>query len=86
MSLPARGEWIEMDGAARYARTVKSLPARGEWIEMYRPAVQILAPLSLPARGEWIEIPIFTARPWPRRCLSPLGESGLKSLFGREKR
>ncbi len=37
MSLPMRGEWIEISWLAVLNRyTTVSLPMRGEWIEIYR--------------------------------------------------
>ena len=35
MSLPARGEWIEMEEAGKLDASIASLPARGEWIEIH---------------------------------------------------
>ena len=34
MSLPARGEWIEIGVSLYHPKGVESLPARGEWIEI----------------------------------------------------
>ena len=61
VSLPMRGEWIEMiDCSSSHDWTiVLSLPMRGEWIEMRDGtlAVNLAAVIvSLPMRGEWIEI------------------------------
>ena len=57
MSLPMRGEWIEMHQESKIPPKSQSLPMRGEWIEMidrkHGPAA--IQP-SLPMRGEWIEI------------------------------
>ena len=52
---------------------------RGEWIEILSYALFPFLSQSLPMRGEWIEIGRFNAFPKPSFCLSPCGESGLKS-------
>ena len=57
MSLPMRGEWIEIGLRLTMAGNVRwSLPMRGEWIEIlcYQWGVWVTA--SLPMRGEWIEM------------------------------
>ena len=38
MSLPMRGEWIEILFCSRIAKNTMSLPMRGEWIEIGRAA------------------------------------------------
>ena len=57
VSLPMRGEWIEITIAAQNFREVRSLPMRGEWIEIINQTSEsITISASLPMRGEWIEI------------------------------
>lgn len=34
LSLPMRGEWIEISHFPPYNEGIQSLPARGEWIEI----------------------------------------------------
>ena len=79
LSLPARGEWIEMNGSAAPVQLTQSLPARGEWIEIPRRSVSRCRSPSLPAQGEWIEIGVGQQVKKKEKCLSPHGESGLKS-------
>ena len=38
LSLPMRGEWIEIDEELEKLRRAGSLPMRGEWIEISRSA------------------------------------------------
>ena len=59
-----------------------SLPVRGAWIEM-RIAIwsRYSVGTSLPVRGAWIEISPVTVLYSVRRCRSPCGERGLKSLI-----
>ena len=56
LSLPMRGEWIEIAGIIHRRRTPWSLPMRGEWIEIQPAHAAASASASLPMRGEWIEI------------------------------
>ena len=35
MSLPMRGEWIEINALTFMSNKYKSLPMRGEWIEIF---------------------------------------------------
>ena len=35
LSLPTRGEWVEIGVPSRVRWTMLSLPTRGEWVEMY---------------------------------------------------
>ena len=57
LSLPMRGEWIEMVIFYPTLPAFQSLPMRGEWIEIRggRPSGARRSG-SLPMRGEWIEI------------------------------
>ena len=34
LSLPMRGEWIEINSRRSRGSSIRSLPMRGEWIEM----------------------------------------------------
>jgi len=56
VSLPARGEWIEINIVSRCRVILMSLPARGEWIEINIVSRCRVILMSLPARGEWIEM------------------------------
>ena len=56
MSLPMRGEWIEIPLTLLGRYVIKSLPMRGEWIEIMCRESTSTNPTSLPMRGEWIEI------------------------------
>ena len=56
LSLPMRGEWIEMIWQHTLITFVMSLPMRGEWIEIVSMLSVGLIFESLPMRGEWIEI------------------------------
>ena len=57
MSLPMRGEWIEIRSGDLWAIwNPRSLPMRGEWIEITDIDINRGAYPSLPMRGEWIEI------------------------------
>ena len=58
MSLPMRGEWIEISPKTRHNSRSWSLPMRGEWIEIDWNAMPCRSCKSLPMRGEWIEIPV----------------------------
>ena len=54
---------------------------RGEWIEITVRAFPTVLPYtSLPMRGEWIEISGGSTTGTSTQCLSPCGESGLKSV------
>ena len=78
VSLPARGEWIEILLMRLNPVMSTSLPARGEWIEIVFGSKMADAVASLPARGEWIEMPHCLKKNGTPACLSPHGESGLK--------
>ena len=53
---------------------------RGEWIEMVSAFLwHFLRRMSLPMRGEWIEMLHSIPGTTLQICLSPCGESGLKS-------
>ena len=56
LSLPMRGEWIEMAPISPPCMRSPSLPMRGEWIEIVGGVVLTARRRSLPMRGEWIEI------------------------------
>ena len=57
MSLPMRGEWIEIGmQVLQFFTLPQSLPMRGEWIEMPYYSILCIKAQSLPMRGEWIEI------------------------------
>ena len=60
VSLPMRGEWIEIRVMPGGHTAGRSLPMRGEWIEMAS-AISISPQVaaSLPMRGEWIEIVVM---------------------------
>ena len=61
LSLPMRGEWIEIFMVISFAVALLSLPMRGELIEIELFQHYVRSALrSLPMRGEWIEI--FTSR------------------------
>ena len=57
-----------------------SLPVWGEWIEIGSMRSYAADRRSLPVWGEWIEIFLRFFGPSGPLCLSPCGESGLKSL------
>ena len=53
MSLPARGEWIEISSASAFVGAVnESLPARGEWIEIIKYLIALFKPDRLSPHGE----------------------------------
>ena len=56
LSLPMRGEWIEINCVIAKPANISSLPMRGEWIEISKDASNSISSVSLPMRGEWIEI------------------------------
>ena len=56
LSLPMRGEWIEIISSAVTAGARPSLPMRGEWIEIGNRRRTAILHRSLPMRGEWIEM------------------------------
>ena len=56
LSLPMRGEWIEIASLWQKKSKKKSLPMRGEWIEIISCRSMQRAVMSLPMRGEWIEM------------------------------
>ena len=57
LSLPMRGEWIEIHTPQNCSRLPASLPMRGEWIEIAAGlALLVRRIVSLPMRGEWIEM------------------------------
>ena len=56
LSLPMRGEWIEIAMGTAGQHQPLSLPMRGEWIEIIHMPKQAARILSLPMRGEWIEM------------------------------
>ena len=57
LSLPMRGEWIEIPALKGLKAQPASLPMRGEWIEISIDVGEFVrASASLPMRGEWIEI------------------------------
>ena len=51
MSLPMRGEWIEIRYMARRTKYAMSLPMRGEWIEIDREQVFALERRVSPHAG-----------------------------------
>ena len=53
---------------------------RGEWIEISMMGWGGRNNKSLPMRGEWIEIEPVSPSGFYQLCLSPCGESGLKSF------
>ena len=56
-SLPAEGEWIEMQTDIIVTTPPQtSLPAEGEWIEIVHAGYRIRSGSSLPAEGERIEM------------------------------
>ena len=60
-----------------------SLPVWGEWIEISEVKAKLEQNVkSLPVWGEWIEISRFSEKISKASCLSPCGESGLKSVSG----
>ena len=63
----------------RVGLAILSLPMRGEWIEIMAAKKGGRGCASLPMRGEWIEIQSRDESANPHNCLSPCGESGLKS-------
>ena len=78
LSLPMRGEWIEM--AARWKPTTASRclsPCGESGLKCLSRPDRKLDQLSLPMRGEWIEI-IAVIQEENRQRVSPCGESGLK--------
>ena len=70
MSLPMRGEWIEMYNTRVLFPLVRSLPMRGEWIEIVKSCNKYETLKSLPMRGEWIEI-VFYIYAKVRKKVSP---------------
>ena len=80
MSLPLRGEWIEIVRFIVHVNINKSLPLRGEWIEIrcHRTARCNHAGLSLCGESGLKSI-ILACYGLRRSGLSLCGESGLKS-------
>ena len=80
MSLPMRGEWIEISHHMPYLRYHGGLSPCGESGLKFR--AERGEPTgrgrSLPMRGEWIEMLVVERLPECRKGLSPCGESGLK--------
>ena len=70
LSLPMRGEWIEMSLSSAVTTGAGSLPMRGEWIEILWAKVLTDPSGSLPMRGEWIEILLKNQRR-PATAVSP---------------
>ena len=70
LSLPMRGEWIEMGVVSSTQRVSTSLPMRGEWIEISHKGYDYNSTTSLPMRGEWIEIGNYPGQ-LCRRAVSP---------------
>ncbi len=60
LSLPMRGEWIEIVSLKCSDFDFGSLPMRGEWIEIRPSKSPSTILMSLPMRGEWIEIEPIT--------------------------
>ena len=79
LSLPMRGEWIEIIPSYGDLEQAMSLPMRGEWIEITHFGRMAVSFESLPMRGEWIEIQCARQKRATDYRLSPCGESGLKS-------
>ena len=78
MSLPTRGEWIEIL-FTDFKKLELSLSPHGEsGLKYPKPQLIQFLSKSLPTRGEWIEI-LFPAKHMQSIFrLSPHGESGLK--------
>ncbi len=75
VSLPAWGEWIEIQKSFRRTLHSWSLPAWGEWIEIvFHRDSSILSPESLPAWGEWIEMGMPLEKGIRKKSLPAWGE------------
>ncbi len=78
--LSPRGEsGLKLKKSVHIAIRKWSLPTRGEWIEIDYLLRGSKMLTSLPTRGEWIEISLKVKLSIEPACLSPRGESGLKS-------
>ena len=79
MSLPARGEWIEIYLSSWYLMVAGCLSPHGEsGLKLTGLQDPQTTGQSLPARGEWIEIAVIPLELNLLDRLSPHGESGLK--------